>query len=152
LPPLRRGAGFGNRCTTKQYGRQERARHNRPSYLLHQDDEIQAEPAAALLFRVDDPQLALPGELLPELVADGRRLGHPLPHELRVALALEKPPRRVAQQLLLLGEPDVHVSTFRETEDALADDVALDFAGAAGDHVLPRAEHSVVPTRGVGHC
>src|SRR4030095_3762811 len=33
----------------------------------------------------------------------------------------------------------------------LADDVPLDLAGAAGDRVLPRADHSVVPARVVRH-
>src|SRR6266566_9667338 len=39
----------------------------------------------------------------------------------------------------------------RQAEHALADDVALDLAGAAGDRVLPGAEHAVVPAGGVGH-
>src|SRR3984893_534717 len=41
-------------------------------------------------------------------------------------------------------------SALRQAEHALADDVALDLAGAAGDRVLARAEHPVKPARGVG--
>ena len=42
-------------------------------------------------------------------------------------------------------------SALRQAQDALADDVALDLAGAAGDRVLPGAEDAVVPARSVGH-
>src|ERR1700730_2418014 len=42
------------------------------------------------------------------------------------------------------------LSTLGQAEHALADDVALDLAGAAGDGVLPRTEHPVEPARGVG--
>src|ERR1700730_15970237 len=44
------------------------------------------------------------------------------------------------------------LSTLGQAEHALADDVALDLAGAAGDRALPRAEHPVEPARGVGDC
>src|SRR5262249_13253338 len=53
---------------------------------------------------------ALLGELSPEGVGNGRRLGHPLPHELRIALALEEPPRDLTQHLLFFAKPDVHPS------------------------------------------
>src|SRR5437660_11347805 len=43
-------------------------------------------------------------------------------------------------------------SALRETEDALADDVALDLARAAGNRVLPRAQDAVRPARRIGHC
>jgi hypothetical protein len=72
-----------------------------------------AEPAAASLLRIDDAEPPLPGEFLPGGVGDGRRLCHPPAHELRIALALEKPPCGVAQQLLLLGKADVHPSFIR---------------------------------------
>src|SRR5271166_5643845 len=42
------------------------------------------------------------------------------------------------------------LSALGQPEHALADDVALDLAGPAGDRVLPRAEHPVEPARGVG--
>src|SRR3984893_15408304 len=42
------------------------------------------------------------------------------------------------------------LSTLRQPEHALANDVALDLAGAAGDRVLGRAQHPVEPARGVG--
>ena len=42
-------------------------------------------------------------------------------------------------------------SAFWQAEDALADDVALDLAGPAGNRVLAGAEHAVVPARGVGN-
>src|SRR5947207_11862833 len=42
-------------------------------------------------------------------------------------------------------------SALRETEDALADDVALDLARAAGNRVLPRAQDAVRPARRIGH-
>ena len=71
---LRRGAGLGDRRPAEQHGRQEWPRHDRAPHLLHQDDEIdQAEPAAAIRFRVDDAEPALLGELLPEFVGDRRR-------------------------------------------------------------------------------
>src|SRR5260221_2653506 len=38
-----------------------------------------------------------------------------------------------------------------QSEDAFADDVALDLAGAAGDRVLPRPEHPVRPARRIRH-
>src|SRR5215468_8027494 len=41
-------------------------------------------------------------------------------------------------------------SVLRQAEHAFADDVALDLAGAAGDRVLPRAHHAVVPAGSVG--
>src|SRR5271166_3690577 len=54
--------------------------------------------------------------------------------------------------LCLLGSSMLPAgSPLRQAEDAFADDVALDFAGAAGDRVLAGAEYPVVPARGVGH-
>jgi hypothetical protein len=109
LPALRRCAGLADRGAAEQYGGEERSGHHRSPHLFHQYDEIdEPEPAAALLLRVDDAEPALVGELLPKLVGDRRRLGHSPAHELGVALALEKASRGVTQQLLLLGEPDIH--------------------------------------------
>src|SRR6185312_1095822 len=49
------------------------------------------------------------------------------------------------------GEPGVGTALpLRQAEHALADDVALDLAGPAGDRVLPRTHHPVRPARGVG--
>src|SRR5947208_5426910 len=42
-------------------------------------------------------------------------------------------------------------SPLGQAEDAFADDVALDLAGAAGDCVLPGAEHPLGPARRIGH-
>src|SRR5215471_2987194 len=56
------------------------------------------------------PEPTLPSELLPKLVGNSARLGHPLPHELRIALALQEPTRAVAQQLLFLGKANIHGS------------------------------------------
>src|SRR5688572_17600464 len=42
-------------------------------------------------------------------------------------------------------------SALGQPEDPLADDVALDLAGAARDRVLPRADDAVVPARRVRH-
>jgi hypothetical protein len=115
LAALRRRAGFADRGAAGQHGRHDRARHHGAAHLFHQYDEIdETEPAAAFLLWVDDPEPTLRGELLPELVCDRRRLGHPPRHELRVALAFEKPSRRVAQQLLLLGEANVHLALSSE--------------------------------------
>src|ERR1019366_5700508 len=41
-------------------------------------------------------------------------------------------------------------SSLGQAERALADNVALDFAGAPGDGVLARAEHAVQPSRRIG--
>src|SRR5262245_60866323 len=41
-------------------------------------------------------------------------------------------------------------SILRQAEHALADDVALDLAGATRDGVLSRAHHAIVPARRVG--
>src|SRR5829696_2035453 len=49
-----------------------------------------------------------------------------------------------------LFRPTTTGSPPRQPQYALADDVALDLAGAAGDRVLPRAEHAVRPARRVG--
>src|SRR5208282_4085451 len=114
LPALRRGTGLGDRGAAEQHRRQERARHDRAAHLFHQYDEIdEPEPAAAFLFRVDDAEPALLGQLLPEPVGDCRGFRYSLAHELRCALALEEAPRAVAQHLLLLGEPNVHYSVDR---------------------------------------
>src|SRR5581483_6332819 len=37
----------------------------------------------------------------------------------------------------------------RQSQHALANDIALNLAGAAGDRVLPGAEHAIHPTRRV---
>ena len=43
------------------------------------------------------------------------------------------------------------IHPFGSPGDALADDVALDFAGAGGDRVLAGGEHAAGPARGVGN-
>src|SRR5215472_13178114 len=76
----------------------------------------------------------------------------------RLSLPLTLPPLRDGP-LILSAEPErgrgrgaIWALSPRQAQYALADDVALDLAGAAGDRVLPGAEHAVVPARRIRHC
>ena len=69
-------------------------------------------------------------------------------HERGRALAVEQLARGVAQQLLIVGEGEVHRCRLRprEAEHALGDDVALDLGAAARDRVRERHEEAVRPS------
>src|SRR5439155_1385617 len=67
----------------------------------------ESEPGAAVLFRVDQAQPSLLGELGPEFVGHARRLLHPRSDERGRALVLEKLPRGRAEHLLLRAEAEI---------------------------------------------
>src|SRR5439155_10043092 len=107
-----------------------------------------AKSDTTVLLGKDEAEPALLGQLGPEIVGHSRRLFHPLPHDGGGALVLEELPRASAKHLLLLAEAEIHgrsLLTFRQAEDALADDVLLDLGGATLDRVGARAEERVLP-------
>src|SRR6516225_65708 len=98
-------------AAAEQHGRKERPGHDRPAHFLHQYCHFdEAEPAAARLLGEEDAEPTLIGQLLPENVGHRRRLRHAVADKGRGTFVFEEPSGARAQQLLLFGKADIHIT------------------------------------------
>ena len=102
-----------HREPAEEHGREERAGHDGAPHLLEDHREVDESQAdATVRLGVDQAEPAELGELAPELVGRAGGVVHHPPDESGGTLLLEEAPRRLAQQLLFLAEPEVHQSTW----------------------------------------
>src|SRR5205085_10369058 len=110
-----------------------------PAHLVQYERKFHHAQTLATVTGVDRQALKSHlSHLLPGGVAESLRIFHDGPHRPRRAFAREELARQVAKHYLLLCEVEVHVllsspvspRLTRQLENALANDVLLDFAGA----------------------
>jgi hypothetical protein len=98
-------------CRGSQRRRDEGRREQAASRLFEQHDQVDpAEAGAPVRLRNRESRPAELGDLLPDVAREALRRLRELAHELERARLVEELARLGAQQLLLLGEAEVHAS------------------------------------------